>query len=254
MFSSRPASCTYCIEIEPLSDPSESSSAQENEEQLEQRLLQLLNLPIHHMTPIHSTDAHPALPSEADSLQENDSSFLSLDCAGLADSLSSLPLYQRLGLDLDLVELCEAEGNIDESVETVTNILDNIDLRVCAKKKAYTFEFEAKGLSLLKPLPNAGVFDITNPVSSQKQDASQEVEYVASPSSTLKQEACLQEDKKLDRLLENSLSLQQRALKESGIVRSTEVQQSSRVSVSQDNSSQPANNAELDDMLDDLLS
>lgn len=72
-------------------------------------------------------------------------SFLSLDCAALAESLSSIPLHQVLEISPDLVQLCEMDADqprTADSALTVTMPPPEIDLSVCTKR-AYAFEFKA---------------------------------------------------------------------------------------------------------------
>lgn len=229
------------IFLEPPDDPSEF---REDEDQLEQRLIQLLNLPIHHMPPTQSTYSHSTHSAEVDSLQgqENgDPTFLSLDCAELAECLSALPMHQRLDIDLDLVELCEAEGNTSDESQAVSNVLEGINLSACAKRRTYTFEFKSKEHVLGREHSSTSASSTTSTSNNRvtkKGDLA-----------TIKH---LEEDEELDKLLESSLSQHQRTPKESTVLvmpNSTKEQLSPPVVV-QDNS---MNNVELDDMLDELL-
>lgn len=140
-------SCHYFLpaQTEPEDDELGRSYYQENEDQLQQRLVQLLNLPIHHVT--------PSLEDASESVQQLDESdsFLSLDCPALAASLSSLPLHQVLGISSDLVQLCDmdAESRNAESTLATAAAPPVIDLSVCTRKREYTFEFKAPGMPSL---------------------------------------------------------------------------------------------------------
>ena len=121
-----------------------------SEEQLQQRLIQLLNLPVHH----HTVAAPPFLathPNSADTFSEDSpDQFSSLDTAALAESLSSMSLHQMLDIDVDLVELCEMEAQPGSASAAATSVgLPEIDLSVCAKKRGYSFKFEAPSKSSL---------------------------------------------------------------------------------------------------------
>lgn len=74
--------------------------APEGEKELEQRLVQLLNLPT----------AAPTLSGtlpRSEECQPPPPSFLSLDCEALAASLSSLPLHQKLDISWEIFALAE---------------------------------------------------------------------------------------------------------------------------------------------------
>ena len=204
-------------------------------------------------------------------------SFLSLDCAALAESLSSLPLYQRLDLDLDLVQLCEAEDpsssrDDDDSTKPVTSTLDGVDLTACRRKK-YTFDFKPKDLSALRTHEKDN-----NAFSSEAEDRSkteglstgatslhdkefnrplQENSAAVLLSKTGKDAAAVcSPDDELDKLLESSLSLKQERPEEGGTVASGTRQSSAREQATSQTTEdkKPTDNAELDDMLDELLS
>lgn len=146
-------------------DDGEPENSQRNEEQLQQRLVQLLNLPIHHVAPPqhHVTPSHGDTSSEgcvdsiqfdlsssgpADSVQFESDSFLSLDCAALAKSLSGIPLHQMLGISSDLVQLCDM-GAQTETIPTATP--PEIDLSICTRKKEYTFGVPTEPFLLSEP-------------------------------------------------------------------------------------------------------
>lgn len=245
--------------LEPPSDPSNSDSwftQQESEEQLEQRLIQLLNLPIRHSLPALSADSphfSPKTPAHTD-FDNEEIPFLSLDCADLAESLSTLPLHQRLDLDPDFMKLCESGGKSAESAETITNLssLENIlDLSACTKKRTYKFNLQATDSSLSKLLPQGDSSAHHEVDNSSKQDLLQEsgIEKGAVPP---KQNLPSQGDEELDKLLENSLSLRQRK-QGSGVVKSKAPLEEHKSQVSCDQSNKPPSNSELDDMLDELL-
>ena len=277
-----------------MSDP---VSIREDEEHLKQRLVQLLNLPIHHTTtPDDHSHAHltsKTQPSDSGSLQEEeeetDTSFLSLDCAALAESLSGLPMHRKLNLDLEFVELCEADRDAEsgsgKSEITIANTLNSIvDLSTCARKKDYTFEFK---VDKLKSLPGKdatrSVFERTARTQesvparitlNMKQDISEEVQQISPEKrSTVSSAATISkrdtstddhEDEELDRLLANTdSSFQQRTVGEG----SNKSPSSASINVGQGSACltssagekgvgtvATASNVELDDMLDELLS
>ena len=125
------------------------SHYQENEEQLQQRLVQLLNLPVHHVAPPMTTPRGAIDDASSTHVADSDS-FLRLDCAALAESLSSIPLHQMLGISPDLVQLCEMEAvqprtTADSAQAVTTPPPPLIDLTACTRKrkKEYAFEFKA---------------------------------------------------------------------------------------------------------------
>lgn len=237
---------------------------QENEEQLEQRLLQLLNLPIHHMTtPLHNSD--PSLPESNTStglLQLNaDSSFLSLDTAALAESLSSLPLHQRLDISLDLIELCgtDVQSSTADAAMLATGPLHEVDLSVCAKKRKYTFEFKPRDLPLSNESTEVGFqtqLGIPPSVGNVFERDSTITSLLPPSVSTPKQEVCSQDDGELDKLLEKSLSLQDGVSEDhrTHSLASTTWDTRESLQSTEKAPQQHVNTAELDDMLDELLS
>lgn len=87
----------------------DSGSLQESEEALQDRLLQLFNLPITHTMPSLADITDDQI--SADQQLDNDgSNFLTLDCRALAEALSTLPLHQRLDIDPELFPEEEREG------------------------------------------------------------------------------------------------------------------------------------------------
>lgn len=215
-------------------------------------------------------------PSDSASLQETetgtDTSFLSLDCAALAESLSSLPMHQKLNLDLEFVQLCdeaEAERGSGES-DVVTNAFSSIvDLSTCTRKKDYTFDFKANEESKSRTSKSTGNMPerVQNNIHSQnivKQDLSKVVEQIAldkrsavSSAATSKQNAPTDEDEELDRLLANTGSPQQRTVEEGSqsLSNTSSVGRGSALkSAGEKKGSTVASTVELDDMLDELLS
>lgn len=135
------SSCFFNTES-PADAETTSLSNQDNEELLHQRLVQLMNLPTHH----HKS---PMTPSPSDSTDDAGSPFLTLDCEALATSLSTLPLYTRLDLSLELLELCDeapsspssdtpATSSSQEMVESTSHFSKSqkkIDLTECILRK-----------------------------------------------------------------------------------------------------------------------
>lgn len=88
----------------------DSTLLQESEEALQDRLLQLFNLPITHTTPsLADIEAESSL---TDSTRDSSNNFLTLDCRALAEALSTLPLHQQLDIDLELLQQEEEEKEI----------------------------------------------------------------------------------------------------------------------------------------------
>ena len=71
----------------------------QTEEELQQRLLQLFNLPTNQSvsTPLNSEFSPPDIKETPQ--------YITLDCNSLAESLACLPVHQRLGLSTELLEL-----------------------------------------------------------------------------------------------------------------------------------------------------
>ena len=71
----------------------------QTEEELQQRLLQLFNLPTNQSvsTPLNSEFTPPDIKETPQ--------YITLDCNLLAESLAGLPVHQRLGLSTELLEL-----------------------------------------------------------------------------------------------------------------------------------------------------
>lgn len=96
--------------IEKLDD--DSVSLQESEEALQDRLLQLFNLPVTHTMPslTEITDDLITSATRGSGDQDEGSDFLTLDCKVLAEALSMLPLHQLLDIDPKLFPEEEEEG------------------------------------------------------------------------------------------------------------------------------------------------
>ncbi len=111
------------------------------EEQLQQRLLQLLRMPVQH-------DPLPQPPVTTSTSASLSSSILTLDCTSLADSLSTLPLHYRLSIDRSLLEFddlthVEEPSGTYITAEDEALLRNKIDLTVCSKRnKPEKFEFD----------------------------------------------------------------------------------------------------------------
>ena len=192
------------------------------------------------------------------------SSFLSLDCASLAVSLADIPLHQQLGISPELVELCKMIAQPESA--SGPNILE-VDLSVCARKK-YTFEFKptesplhAPSTSEANPLESPSTADHVHGVTKRGKvpgkDASDRSKIIAgvsvSPLRIQQQGSQEDDDDVLDKLLE-------RGGAGGGGVTVTHTG-TMPTSSSTDTNIPPTNEdtctvnvAELDDMLDELLS
>lgn len=189
----------------------------------------------------------------------------------LAKSFSSLPLHQKLDINLDLVKLCEEEAEpTDESKSgPITNPSFSMDLGVCSKRKRYTFEFKPVDSSSSKTSDSAKAshHQLGSPPA---RDSTSNVDTRTIP--LISEIVRDDEQEELDKLLEGSVSL-----KEGNVTRRNRhsAQTSSVVSkditahtpssvVSKDitspevthhkDSMKTEDTDELDDMLDELLS
>lgn len=176
----------------------------------------------------------------------------------LAKSFSSLPLHQKLDINLDLVKLCEEEAEpTDESKSgPITNPSFNMDLGVCSKRKKYTFEFKPVDSSSLKTSDSAKVshHQLGSPPA---RDSTSNIDTRTIPltSKIVRDD----EQEELDKLLEGSISL-----KEGNVTRRNRHSAQTSSVVSKDitspevthhkDSVKTEDTDELDDMLDELLS
>ena len=285
--------CKYWIKlVERDDDDSLEVSRRKDEELFEQRLVQLLNLPIHHVTPAPPPSHAGLLPSGDSNTPPTDmaSSFLHLDSDALAQSLSTLPMHLRLGLDKDFLELCEMEApssNADSSTLT-SNPLADMDLSTCVttKKKKYTFEFKPGTDSLAKALPGGvetsetvpgTLFDDENAESNFGNIGKEDVKVGPTQLVPMSREERVSSDSddKLDELLQStaSLTLQQKQpkcrLSERDFAASsaadmpreptmappsTDLGQTVPLKKPESAITDETNTEELDDMLDELLS
>ena len=98
----------------------------ETEEELQLRLIQLLNLPVLTNTSVEAaelTQDYSVLGSQVNS------QFITLDCCALADSLSRLPVHERLDIDTGLLELGGYTDEYSSKQETFTEELSSVTLR-----------------------------------------------------------------------------------------------------------------------------
>ena len=91
---------------ERLEELDSTSHQQESEEVLQDRLLQLFNLPLIHTTPsladISGEEENSATGTTQRQPRES-SKFFNLDCIALAEAFSALPLHERLDIDPKLL-------------------------------------------------------------------------------------------------------------------------------------------------------
>ena len=228
--------------IEPTLDDNLTDSItyyQENQEQLQQQLVQLLNLPIHHTPP------PPAEPSISLTKPEIEESFLTLDCTALANSLSCLPMHKRLDISLELLDLCEQAPLLDSTgtVDQLCPPLEKVDLSTCTRKKDYSFKVSSS-------LPSVST--------DQHQETSQIEDFITDDRSVFKKtpivpvtkqvlEKC-EVDEELDKLLESSLMVSQEDKVDTVVVREPPKVLTDRVD------HDGGDTAELNDILDELLS
>ena len=155
---------TNYVYLERLGD--DSGSLQESEEALQDRLLQLFNLPITHTMPSLADITDDQISSAAaQELDDDGSSFLTLDCRALAEALSMLPLYQRLDIDSELFPE-EERGGTGEFASKIN--LDSVPSRVDRHTDVI----------LLRDGQESGALDLTTSLKkfSEKQDANCRIE------------------------------------------------------------------------------
>ena len=258
---------TNYIYLERLGD--DSGSLQESEEALQDRLLQLFNLPITHTMPSLAdiTDDQISSTSGAQELDDDGSSFLTLDCRALAEALSTLPLYQRLDIDPELFPEEEREGT-GEFASKIN--LDSIPSRVDRHMNVI----------LLRDGQESGALDLNTSLKkfSEKQDANCRIEsdfssvgverQAAAPAASTEDSKHAvstnfeEEERELDKLLSRtsemkSLGESAEPTRVSSSLKSKGETQPSSSATTEINSLTPATvddeTSELDDMLDELL-
>lgn len=253
-----------------LESTESEASRRANEELFEQRLVQLLNLPIQHVA-APPPDRNNTGGLDPFSGEETASSFLNIDSSALAESLLTLPMHQRLGLDRDFVELCELNAlpsNADSSAPISTP--QSVDLSMCTtRKKKYTFEFNVPGKTASE---TSAVDNTSTPITANitsDQISSFESEVVRSgferepalvPALT-KAVSTPEGDEELEKLLQNTKRLTVDQDRQRGRPENVEVatlpstnQTQHPTSGANVSSVQDMNTEELDDMLDELLS
>ena len=224
------------------------------------------------MTPPSHGDAN-SFPGRSESSQVDSApSFLHIDTAALASSLSTLPMHLRLGLDRDFMELCEQEapsGDADSSLLTSHHPLGNIDLSVCTTKhKKHTFEFklpagESSSSSSSFPslkAPSSGGPSSRMQTAGESKDIGSSFERDAAPMSMpshVKQDERISPDdgdEELDKLLQGSASLSLGGTTHESTGLAAVVASPPAGLQAQTEVHAQLNTDELDDMLDELLS
>ena len=241
--------CAILFFIERLED--DSGSLQESEEALQDRLLQLFNLPITHTVPsltdIGDDQISSSMSSAAQELDEG-SDFLTLDCRALAEALSTLPLHQRLDIDLELFPEENGEVALKTSMDTLS----------LTSSKANQSKHETDALDLTKSLKKL----------SEKRYADSRIECDSSSTETLQQtvtpgpmkpvassegskhtiSASLDdEDRELDKLLSRRCEVKSPRENTKTTLSTTVIESCTPATVEDEETT------ELDDMLDELL-
>ena len=246
----------------------DSTLHQESEEALQDRLLQLFKLPTTHTTPSLTDIGDVSSVSDSTPELEESSNFLTLDCNALAKALSTLPLYQLLDINPELL----GEEDKVENPCAPQNKLDSVHLGLPSSSPATV-------ASLRGASEAADVFDLSQSlrkVAAVKEKASGEEDVgtcsvsssqirkesspLASQQSHTKPPAAsvssTDEDKRLDKLLSTSEASHKytrttaKRVNEQGptkIAMADSPHPPTTVSAGEDESS------ELDDMLDELL-
>ena len=130
-------------------DLQEQETLKEEEEWRQQRLQQLLSMPIQHDHTLPTQEEAPTTIQVATSTtptrDPSISSFLTLDCIALAESLSTLPLHEKLDLDFDLLRLGDLPPlpSYDVTTPTSQSLPTNIDLSVCSKTSKLAERFSS---------------------------------------------------------------------------------------------------------------
>ena len=240
----------------------DSGSLQESEEALQDRLLQLFNLPITHTMP-SLTDVTDDQISAAQELDEG-LDFLTLDCRALAEALSTLPLHQRLDIDPELFPEEKREGEFASKI--------NLDSLPPTSSRVD----QHKNVMLLRDGHESDALDLTTSLKkfSEKMDADSRIESDFSSVETLKQtvkpvasaedskhtiSADYDEERELDKLLSRKSEVKSPSenTKSTVPMKTKKETQSSTSTTAEIESVAPATvddeTAELDDMLDELL-
>ncbi len=120
--------------------------------------MQLLNLPIQHAaTPPHQEDTSQGIVTDAFQLEPEPDSFLHLDTAELAMSLSGIPLSRLLDISPELVQLCEMDAQPNNADSALAPNFPEIDLSICcARKREYAFEFNVPERSSIASAEDRG--------------------------------------------------------------------------------------------------
>ena len=137
-------------------DGDPGNSLQESEEALQDRLLQLFNLPVTHAMPSLTHMCDDQISTVAQELDNDDdgsgSSFLTLDFSALAEALSTLPLHQRLDIDPELFPEEKRKGEFVS--KTNVDFLPSTSSRVDQHKNVILLRdgHESDALDLTKTL------------------------------------------------------------------------------------------------------
>ena len=259
----------YLFPFTERTDMFDSTLHQDSEEALQDRLLQLFNLPTTHTTPSLTDIGDVSSVSNSTPELEESSNFLTLDCNALAKALSTLPLYQLLDIDPEVL------GEKDEMENPPQNKLDSVHIGLPSSSPATV-------ASLRGTSEAADVFDLSQSlrkVAVVKEEASgeEDVGMCSVSSSQIRKESSplarqqphtkpsaatassTDEDKRLDKLLSTSETnppsqkytrTTAKRVDEQGptkIAMADSLHPPTTISAGEDE------NSELDDMLDELL-
>ena len=217
----------------------------ETEEQLQQRLVQLLNLP-----PVPRPLPHWEGQLDAGEPEERAGTFLALDLPKLAESLSVLPTHSRLALNPGLLQ-CYEEGE-DIATDPLSNMgppssSRDVDLKSCLLREdtpnKAQFNFKVPGRAAQPALSNSHAHSHSHSHSHSHAHSHSHRTAVQRTDVSLPGEGQSVEDTELDMLLHSAAGTT------TGVVGGSP-DQAGRGEGGGD--SQPTT-AELDDILDDLL-
>ena len=267
--------CTLLTVYTERLDEIDSTSHQENEEALQDRLLQLFNLPITHTIPSLADIGDINQGSIGNAAQEElaeGSDFLTLDCRALAEALSTLPLHQRLDIDHELFTDENREGGMVSYSDSDSSQPATSSSRASLHKyKNVVFRragHEEDELDLTKSLKKYSdkKDDVRiecqyhvdfSLVESLKQTVASVKSVEASTEGSRQSASADDEEIELDKLLSRKMEAKPHSPKPGGLLKSKDDPQSSSNVATEIKSHAPTTvedeNTELDDMLDELL-
>ncbi|KAL5464133.1 hypothetical protein EMCRGX_G033100 [Ephydatia muelleri] len=119
----------------------------ETDEQLQARLIQLLNIPKVHMS------TTPVFDDEVDSSYEQSSSFLALDCNTLVRALESIPTHRKLLIDTALMDLGDQTHDITPTVPEIVQGTQRTDQKKYPLQPELVLKKGKSGFQFQSPAP-----------------------------------------------------------------------------------------------------